>query len=101
MLSNGKILILTSDERRLIMWNMGFFQQQNLLTANNLVLAVYRHVTNPECRQYLLRQAYEEAVHTDTFIYCCDSLGTQSLMNYIICILQFLQLKQKIHLLLN
>ncbi|CAG8653065.1 9740_t:CDS:2, partial [Ambispora gerdemannii] len=45
------------------------------LTANNLVLAVYRHVTNPECRQYLLRQAFEEAVHTDTFIYCCDSLG--------------------------
>jgi len=39
------------------------------------VLTVYKHVTNPECRQYLLRQAYEEAVHTDTFIYCCDSLG--------------------------
>jgi ribonucleoside-diphosphate reductase beta chain len=36
---------------------------------------VYRHITNPECRQYLLRQAFEEAVHTDTFIYCCDSLG--------------------------
>jgi ribonucleoside-diphosphate reductase beta chain len=45
------------------------------LTANNIVLAIYRHITNPECRQYLLRQAYEEAVHTDTFIYCCDSLG--------------------------
>lgn len=39
------------------------------------MLAVYNHVTNPECRQYLLRQAYEEAIHTDTFIYCCDSLG--------------------------
>lgn len=38
-------------------------------------LAVYNHVTNPECRQYMLRQAFEEAVHTDTFIYCCDSLG--------------------------
>jgi len=45
------------------------------LTANNLVLAVYRHVTNPECRQYLLRQSFEEAIHTDTFIYCCDTLG--------------------------
>ena len=32
-------------------------------------------MTNPECRQYLLRQAFEEAIHTDTFIYCCDSLG--------------------------
>lgn len=66
---------LTADERRLILWNMGFFATAESLTANNLVLAVYRHVTNPECRQYLLRQAYEEAVHTDTFIYCCDTLG--------------------------
>ncbi len=66
---------LSDDERRLIMWNMGFFSTAESLTANNLVLAIYRHITNPECRQYLLRQAYEEAVHTDTFIYCCDSLG--------------------------
>jgi ribonucleoside-diphosphate reductase beta chain len=67
--------VLTEAERRLILWNLGFFSTAESLTANNLVLAVYRHVTNPECRQYLLRQAYEEAVHTDTFIYCCDSLG--------------------------
>ncbi|MDD2807914.1 MAG: ribonucleotide-diphosphate reductase subunit beta [Patescibacteria group bacterium] len=66
---------LTEDERRMIMWNLGFFSTAESLTANNIVLAMYRHVTNPECRQYMLRQAYEEAVHTDTFIYCCDSLG--------------------------
>ncbi|MDO8558029.1 MAG: ribonucleotide-diphosphate reductase subunit beta [bacterium] len=66
---------LSPDERRLIMWNLGFFSTAESLTANNIVLAIYRHITNPECRQYLLRQAYEEAVHTDTFIYCCDSLG--------------------------
>ena len=66
---------LTDDERRMIMWNMGFFSTAESLTANNIVLAIYKHVTNPECRQYLLRQAYEEAVHTDTFIYCCDTLG--------------------------
>lgn len=66
---------LLEDERRLIMWNLGFFSTAESLTANNLVLAVYRHITNPECRQYLLRQAFEEAVHTDTFIYCSDTLG--------------------------
>ncbi len=66
---------LTEDERHMILWNLGFFSTAESLTANNIVLAIYRHVTNPECRQYLLRQAYEEAVHTDTFIYCCDSLG--------------------------
>lgn len=66
---------LTEDERRMVMWNMGFFSTAESLTANNIVLSIYRHITNPECRQYLLRQAYEEAVHTDTFIYCCDTLG--------------------------
>lgn len=67
--------VLSENERRLILWNLGFFSTAESLTANNLVLAVYQHVTNPEARQYLLRQAFEEAVHTDTFIYCCDSLG--------------------------
>ena len=66
---------LSPKERRLILWNLGFFSTAESLTANNIVLAVYNHVTNPECRQYLLRQAFEEAIHTDTFIYCCDSLG--------------------------
>jgi ribonucleoside-diphosphate reductase beta chain len=66
---------LSETERRMILWNLGFFSTAESLTANNLVLCVYQHVTNPECRQYILRQAYEEAVHTDTFIYCCDSLG--------------------------
>ena len=66
--------VLSETERRLIVWNLGFFSTAESLTANNIVLAVYSHITNPECRQYLLRQAFEEAVHTDTFIYCCDSL---------------------------
>src|SRR6185437_1450800 len=41
----------------------------------NIVLAIYRRLTNPECRQYLLRQAFEEAVHTHTFQYIVESLG--------------------------
>lgn len=66
---------LSDEERRMILWNLGFFSTAESLTANNIVLAIYNHVTNPESRQYLLRQAYEEAIHTDTFIYCCDTLG--------------------------
>ena len=66
---------LTSDERNMIMYNLGFFSTAESLTANNIVMAIYRHITNPECRQYLLRQAYEEAVHTDTFVYACDTLN--------------------------
>ena len=67
--------VITEEIRKLILWNLGFFSTAESLTANNIVLAVYNHVTNPECRQYLLRQAFEEAIHTDTFIYCCDTLG--------------------------
>jgi ribonucleoside-diphosphate reductase beta chain len=66
---------LTEDERHMILYNLGFFSTAESLTANNIVLAIYKHVTNPECRQYLLRQGYEEAIHTDTFIYSCDTLG--------------------------
>ncbi len=66
---------LTEDEHRMVLWNLGFFSTAESLTANNIVLAVYKHVTNPESRQYQLRQAYEEAIHTDMFVYCCDSLG--------------------------
>ncbi|MFC7073053.1 ribonucleotide-diphosphate reductase subunit beta [Halovenus rubra] len=66
---------LSEAEQQLVEWNLGFFSTAESLTANNIVLAVYDYVTAPECRQYLLRQAYEEAIHTDTFIYCCDSLG--------------------------
>ncbi|EQD86556.1 ribonucleotide-diphosphate reductase subunit beta [Saccharopolyspora erythraea] len=66
---------LTDDERMMLKRNLGFFATAESLVANNIVLAVYRHITNPECRQYLLRQAFEEAVHTHTFQYICESLG--------------------------
>ena len=54
---------LTEDERTIVMRSLGFFSTADSLVANNLVLALYRHITNPECRQYLLRQAFEEAIH--------------------------------------
>lgn len=66
---------LTEDERLIIMRNLGFFSTADSLVANNLVLAVYRHITNPECRQYLLRQAFEEALHTHAYQYVIESLG--------------------------
>ena len=66
---------LTEDERRMVKRNLGFFAASESLVANNIVLAIYRHLANPECRQYLLRQAFEEAIHTHTFQYICESLG--------------------------
>jgi ribonucleoside-diphosphate reductase beta chain len=66
---------LTADERRVIMRNLGFFSTAESLVGNNIVLAIFKFVTNPEARQYLLRQAFEEAVHTHTFHYIVESLG--------------------------
>ena len=66
---------LSEDERRIVMRNLGFFSTADSLVANNLVLAVYRLITNPECRQYILRQAFEEAIHTHAYQYCIESLG--------------------------
>jgi ribonucleoside-diphosphate reductase beta chain len=66
---------LSDDERRVIMRNLGFFSTAESLVGNNIVLAVFKHITNPECRQYLLRQAFEEAVHTHTFHYIVESLS--------------------------
>ncbi len=66
---------LSDDERLLVMRNLGFFSTAESLVANNIVLAIFKQITNPEARQYLLRQAYEEAVHTHTFHYIVESLG--------------------------
>ncbi|MFZ0566127.1 MAG: ribonucleotide-diphosphate reductase subunit beta [Chlamydiales bacterium] len=66
---------LSETERHVIMRNLGFFSTAESLVGNNIVLAIFKHITNPEARQYLLRQAYEEAVHTHTFLYICESLG--------------------------
>ncbi|MBF6991107.1 ribonucleotide-diphosphate reductase subunit beta [Cupriavidus taiwanensis] len=66
---------LTEDERRIIKRNLGFFVTADSLAANNIVLGTYRQITAPECRQYLLRQAFEEAIHTHAYQYIVESLG--------------------------
>src|SRR5512134_72676 len=66
---------LTEDERRVIKRNLGFFVTADSLAANNIVLGTYRHISAPECRQYLLRQAFEEAIHTHAYQYIVESLG--------------------------
>jgi ribonucleoside-diphosphate reductase beta chain len=66
---------LTDDERRIIKRNLGFFVTADSLAANNIVLGSYRHITAPECRQFMLRQAFEEAIHTHAYQYIVESLG--------------------------
>src|SRR3989338_10915095 len=65
----------TADERHVIKRTLGFFATAETLVGNNLVLAIYKIIDNPECRQYLLRQAFEEAIHVHAFQYIVQSLS--------------------------
>jgi len=67
----GKI---TSDEKLLIKRCLGFFAGSESLVGNNL-FTLFRHITDPECRQYMARQMYEECLHNETIVYICDSLN--------------------------
>jgi ribonucleoside-diphosphate reductase beta chain len=66
---------LSADERLIVKRNLGFFVTADSLAANNIVLGTYRQITAPECRQFLLRQAFEEAIHTHAYQYIVESLG--------------------------
>jgi ribonucleoside-diphosphate reductase beta chain len=67
--------VLSEDERLAFKIVLGFFTTADSIAANNIVIALYRHLTSPECRMYALRQAYEEAVHTHSYQYIVESLG--------------------------
>lgn len=67
--------VLSDDERKALKTVLGFFTTADSIAANNVVMAMYRHVTSPECRMYILRQAYEEAIHTHSYQYIVESLG--------------------------
>lgn len=66
---------LNDHERLIVKRSLGFFSTADSLVANNLVLSIYKHITNPECRQYLIRQIAEEALHTHAYLHCVQSLS--------------------------
>ncbi len=68
---NGEI---TDDEKLLVKRSLGFFAGSESLVGNNLLLSGFRYITDAECRQYILRQAFEESLHNLTIVYVCDSL---------------------------
>ncbi|MBT4153174.1 MAG: ribonucleotide-diphosphate reductase subunit beta [Candidatus Magasanikbacteria bacterium] len=67
--------VLSDDERAAFKTVLGFFSTADSIAANNIVIAMYKHITSPECRMYLLRQGYEEAIHTHAYQYIVESLG--------------------------
>lgn len=67
--------VLSAEERQAFKTVLGFFTTADSIAANNLVLAFYKHITSPEVRMYLLRQSYEEAIHTHAYQYIVESIG--------------------------
>ncbi len=67
--------VLSPDERSAFETVLGFFTTGDSIAANNIVIGFYKHVTSPEVRMYLLRQGYEEAIHTHSYQYIVESLG--------------------------
>ena len=65
--------VLTDDERLVVKRCLGFFAGSESLVGNNL-FTLFKYVTDPECRQYMARQMYEECLHNDTIVYICDSI---------------------------
>ena len=65
---------VSDDEKLLVKRCLGFFAGSESLVGNNLLLSAFKYITDPECRQYILRQAYEESLHNLTIVYICDSL---------------------------
>lgn len=68
--SGGK---LTDAEKTVVKRCLGFFAGSESLVGNNLV-TMFKYITDPECRQYMARQIWEECLHNDTIVYICDSL---------------------------
>jgi len=66
---------LTDDEKRVFTHCLGFFAGSESLVANNIIITISKWVTNPECRQYLGRQNWEEQLHNHTIVYICESLN--------------------------
>ncbi len=66
---------LSKDERQAFETVLGFFTTADSIAANNIVMGFYKHVSSPEIRMYLLRQAYEEAIHTHAYQYIVESLA--------------------------
>jgi Ribonucleotide reductase, beta subunit len=68
---------LSQDERDILERTLGFLSTADSLVANNLVLGIYKNITSPECRLFLLRQAFEEAVHMESYSYIVQTLGLE------------------------
>lgn len=74
-ISQWKLGQISPDEQLLVKRNLGFFSTADSLAANNIILGLLRHIRAEEVRNFLHRQAYDEGVHSEAYLYIVQSLG--------------------------
>jgi ribonucleoside-diphosphate reductase beta chain len=65
---------LSADERVLVQRNLAFFAAASAIVTDRLMTALYLHVGAPECRRFLVRQAFEESLHLHTYRHLVGTL---------------------------
>lgn len=66
---------LTAQERTAYKRALSFVSNLDGIQVNNLVTNIVRHITSPEVVLTVVRQAYEEALHVNSYSYMVEALG--------------------------
>lgn len=69
---------LTQEERDVVIRNLSRLVAGGINVAGSLTLSIYRFITAPEVRQYLLRQGFEEAIRPHVYQHVADALQLQN-----------------------
>lgn len=67
--------LLTDDERHLVKKILSFFANTDVLVCDNILMSIYSHISNPEVRQYLCGQAFQESIHSWSYAHIVESLS--------------------------
>lgn len=74
----AKYKSLPANAKKLIMRNVVNYMYIKHVFPNDLLMSMYRHITNPECRQYILRFAFEECCLNHTMRHWEETFGLGS-----------------------
>lgn len=66
---------LTEQERYVYKRSLAFVSNLDGIQTNNLVHNIARHITSPEVKLTIVRQAFEEALHVHSYSTMVESLG--------------------------
>lgn len=74
--------VLTEGERRAYDYALAFVSNLDGIQLHNIVDNIASHVTSPEVRMVLTRQAYEEALHVDAYSTMVEAISQDPMALY-------------------